>query len=263
MYERNISQYNISYISKNFLHFSGSSTLGEKKSHVGSGRNLSNFLKAPPPPRNRSMKHNNVLHSNHSIKHSVDTTTGFTTPRTSNTKNVMDTSSSSVTASVNEGSGFLKPDASSQAISDMGNIIASIDANVSNGQGVAVGQTQGNSSRTTSGNLPAGVNVSMDSNMSSNVGSNSDVSMIGTRTAYTTIYTTISNSNSVNTTQAGSVKEILPAPMSSKVNGISGTTTSSNAVVQVSTPACLMLIFQDRKVRCSILFSIPHFGYSM
>lgn len=220
---------------KFFLIFSGSSTLGEKKSHVGSGRNLSNFLKAPPPPRNRSMKHNNVLHSNHSVKHSVDTSTGFNTSRTNNSKNVMDSSTSNITSVASEGSGFLKPDASSQAISDMGNIIASIDAKVSNGQPVAIGQTQGNNSRTTSGNFPAGVNVSLDSNLCSNLGANSDVSMSGTRPGYTTIYTSINNSNSVNTTQGGNVKEILPAPLNSKVNGVSGGTTSSssNSVVQV------------------------------
>jgi hypothetical protein len=214
--------------------------LGDKKSHGGSSsssRNLSNFLKAPPPPRNRSVKHNNVIHGNNSLKHSVDTATAYTATNAHHSKNFMDSSTGNLTSTGSEGTGFLKPDASSQAISDMGNIIASIDSNVSNGQPMAIGQTLGNNSRTPTGNFPAGVSVSLDSglNLCPNLGMNSDVPVTGTRTAYTTIYTTINNSSAMNTAQtfAGNVKEILPAPLSGKINGVSGGVTASNTVVQV------------------------------
>ena len=90
--------------------FVGSLIIGDKnKSHSTTHRNLSNFLKAPPPPRNRSVKHNNVLHgTKHSLENSYQTVL--------HSKPLIETSSTE---------GF---DASSQAISDMGNIIASIDS---------------------------------------------------------------------------------------------------------------------------------------
>ncbi|XP_028517391.1 dual specificity protein kinase splA, partial [Exaiptasia diaphana] len=86
----------------------GSLIIGDKnKSHSTTHRNLSNFLKAPPPPRNRSVKHNNVLHgTKHSLENSYQTVL--------HSKPLIEASE-----------GF---DASSQAISDMGNIIASIDS---------------------------------------------------------------------------------------------------------------------------------------
>ena len=112
----------------------------KSKPFAGSTRNLNNFLKAPPPPRNKSLKHGNQSHLLPTLDHNSDKSSVY-----SSTLNASHNKRTHVevnaTSTLNDdgligqhSSGFIRPDASSQAINDMGNIVASIDVNVANGQ---------------------------------------------------------------------------------------------------------------------------------
>lgn len=146
---------------------------------------------------------------------------------------------------------YVKPDASSQAISDMGNIIANIETNVTGGHPLNLGHPLGvavtKASIGPGPSLSVGGNASLDSslNLCSTLGINSGNAQGSIATSQTTFVTanaasmiTAASGNQISgvTTVTGqiqpvftNVKEILPAPVAGKVTvgPVASTSTSS------------------------------------
>ncbi|XP_048581749.1 ataxin-7-like protein 1 isoform X1 [Nematostella vectensis] len=225
----------------------GTSYADKFKSHgvfSSSNKNLNNFLKAPPPPRNKALRQNSMPHSNTSGL--VENSAVYQTLQQG--KRRMSDSSSGHLSVTNESVEFLKPDASSQAFSDMGNIIASIDANVSGGQ---PGHQMSN---TVSNAFLAVASVSGDAGVSMGPGIalNSGAMITGTRTCYTSIATpltaTISDNRFNNANTAGmqgrvTIGTAATSAMPNKVVQVAGQLDVSTGKVTVTTAGHGPLVF--------------------
>lgn len=213
-------------------------------------RSMNNFLKAPPPPRNKTLKQGSSGHSVNHVESVLNNSKSSMLQGTSlqNKKTYLDsigTTSKGLASSV-----YVKPDASSQAISDMGNIVANIETNVSGGHPLNLGHTIGVT--VTKGSLLPGPSLSvagstnLDSslNLCSALGINSGNVQGSITTTQTSLVT---NAASMMTVASGTqisgvstvngqiqpgfsnIKEILPAPIQGKVAAGSVASTSSSS----------------------------------
>lgn len=228
-----------------------SSVLERYKSH--SNKPMNNFLKAPPPPRNKSFKQgisgqaiNHVESSLNSSRSAV-----FQGSTLQNKRTYLDSIGTSNSNGLTQ-STYVKPDASSQAISDMGNIVANIETNVSGGHPLNLGHPLGvavtKSSIGPGPSLSASGNANLDSslNLCSTLGINSGNAKGSHSTTQTSFVT--ANTPSLMSVASGSqisgvttvtcqlqpgftnVKDILPASLVGgkvAVGSVSSTSTSS------------------------------------
>ena len=232
-----------------------SSVLERYKGH--SHKTLNNFLKAPPPPRNKSLKQGSIGQSLNHVETTLNNSRSSSIQGTAlqNKRTFLDSIGTSNGPTV---STYIKPDPSSQAISDMGNIVANIETNVSGGHplnlGHPLGVTVTKASIGPGPNLSVAGNATLDSslNLCSALGINSvQGSVATTQTTYVAANTVslisaasgnqISNVGTITgQIQPGftNVKEILPAPVAGKVTvgSVASTSSSSSAYkgVQVS-----------------------------
>lgn len=230
----------------------GFSSVPERyKSH--SNKSMNNFLKAPPFPRNKSFKQGN---SGQAVNHMEN---GLNSSRSSvfqgstlQSKRPYLDSIGSANSNSLASTTYIKPDASSQAISDMGNIVASIETNVSGGHPLSLGHPLGvvvtKSSVVPGPSLSVSGNVNPDSslNLCPALGINSGAAKGSISTTQTTFVA--SNGLSIMSAASGAqlsgintvtgplqpgltnVKEILPAPLVGgkvAVGTVSSTSTSS------------------------------------
>ena len=217
-------------------------------------KSLNNFLKAPPPPRNKTLKQVNSTHSVNHVESNLNNSRSSLLQATSlqNKRTYLD---SIGTANSNglTSSAYVKPDASSQAISDMGNIVANIETNVSGGHLLNLGHPLGVAvTKAPIGpgpNLSVSGNTNLDSslNLCSALGINSGNAQGSIATTQTTFVTTNTASmmKVVSGTQISgvstvtgqiqpvftNVKEILPAPVQGKIAVASVDSTSSASPV--------------------------------
>lgn len=222
-----------------------------------SHKTLNNFLKAPPPPRNKSLKQGSIGQSLNHVETTLNNSRSSSIQGTAlqNKRTFLDSIGTSNGPTV---STYIKPDPSSQAISDMGNIVANIETNVSGGHplnlGHPLGVTVTKASVGPGPNLSIAGNATLDSslNLCSALGINSvQGSVATTQTTYVAANTVslisaasgnqISNVGTITgQIQPGftNVKEILPAPVAGKVTvgSVASTSSSSSAYkgVQVS-----------------------------
>lgn len=219
-----------------------------------SNRSMNNFLKAPPPPRNKTIKQGTSGHAINHVENTLNNSKSNVLQGTSlqNKRTYLDsigmTNSNGLTTSV-----YVKPDASSQAISDMGNIVANIETNVSGGHPLNLGHPLGvavtkaplgpGSSLTVSG----GGNLDSSLNLCSALGINSSNVQGSIATTQTTFVTgnaasmiTVASGAQISgvTTMTGqiqpgftNVKEILPVPVQGKIAVGSVASTSSPSPV--------------------------------
>ena len=236
------------YLGILFIIFAGfSSVLERYKGH--SNKTLNNFLKAPPPPRNKSLKQGSAGHSMNHVENTLNNSRSTSLQGTTlqNKRTYLDsigtTNSNGLTTST-----YVKPDASSQAISDMGNIVANIETNVSGGHplnlGHPLGVTVTKASIGPGPNLSIGGSNNLDSslNLCSTLGINSGNVQGSISSSQTTFVA--ANAASMMTVASGSqisgvasvtgftnVKEILPAPVAGKVAVGSVASTSASSPV--------------------------------
>lgn len=213
-----------------------------------SSRPMNNFLKAPPPSRNKPTKQG---HSVNHVESVIQNSKGNMLQGTSlqNKRTYLDsigTNSKGLASSA-----YVKPDASSQAISDMGNIVANIETNVSGGHPLNLGHTLGVA--VTKGSMVPGPSLSvagsssLDSslNLCTTLGINNGNVQGSIATTQTTFVAgnaasimTVSSGTQISgvTTVAGqiqpgfsNIKEILPAPVQGKVAVGSAASTSTSS----------------------------------
>lgn len=223
------------------------------KSH--SNKSMNNFLKAPPPPKNKSFKQGSSGQAINHVESSLNSSRGtvFQGSSLQNKRTYLDSIGSSTTNGLTQ-STYVKPDASSQAISDMGNIVANIETNVSGGHPLSLGHPLGvavtKPSLGPGPSLAVSGNANLDSslNLCSTLGINSGNPKGSISTTQTTFVT--AKNASMMTAASGSqisgvttvtgqiqpgftnVKEILPAPVAGgkvAVGSVSSTSTSSPA----------------------------------
>ena len=241
----------------------------KSKTFGSSNRNLNNFLKAPPPPRNKSLKHSNQSHVLSTVDHSSDKSSVYSALNSNHNKRTY-VEATAATRTTNEligqhSSGFIRPDASSQAISDMGNIVANIDVNVANGQPLSASNVFHNNNQTKpqalGSSLNMNPNVSLDSslNLCSSLGVNSQPSLGATRTAFVTSNSLTSSLNSsplsstvavvgTSSPSVAGVKEILPAPIHGKI-----------PVTPVTSPATnTTTLYKGTQVTCAFSYGQLH-----
>lgn len=225
------------------------------KSH--SNKSLNNFLKAPPPPRNKTIKQGTVGHVVNHVENNLNNSRSSALQGTTlqNKRTYLDsigtTNSNGLTVST-----YVKPDASSQAISDMGNIVANIETNVSGGHPLNLGHPLGvavtKASIGPGPSLSIGGNTNLDSslNLCSTLGINSGNTQ-GTQSTFV-----IANAVSVMTVASGTqisgvtsvtgqiqptftnIKEILPAPVAGAVSVGSVAPTSTASPVYKGVQVC-------------------------
>ncbi|XP_078342197.1 uncharacterized protein LOC144628019 isoform X2 [Oculina patagonica] len=229
-----------------------SSVLERYKSHPN--KSMNNFLKAPPPPKNKSFKQGSSGQAINHVESSLNSSrnTVFQGSSLQNKRTYLDSIGSSTTNGLAQ-STYVKPDASSQAISDMGNIVANIETNVSGGHPLTLGHPLGVAVTKPSigpgPNLSVSGNANLDSslNLCSALGINSgnpNGSISTTQTFVTAKNASLMSAASGTqisgvTTVTGqiqpgftNVKEILPAPVAGgkvAVGSVSSTSTSSPA----------------------------------
>lgn len=227
-----------------------SSVLERYKSH--STKSMNNFLKAPPPPRNKSFKQGSsgqaINHMDNSLNNSRSSVFQGSTLQSKRTylDSIGSSNSNGLVSST-----YVKPDASSQAISDMGNIVASIETNVSGGHPLNLGHPLGvvvtKSSIGPGPSLSVSGNTNLDSslNLCSALGINSGNAQGSISTTQTTFVTnnTMSIVSAASGTQLSgintvtgqlqpgltNVKEILPAPIVGGKVGVGSVSTTSTS----------------------------------
>lgn len=228
-----------------------SSVLERYKSH--SNKPMNNFLKAPPPPRNKSFKQGISGQAINHVESSLNSSrsTVFQGSTLQNKRTYLDSIGTSNSNGLTK-STYVKPDASSQAISDMGNIVANIETNVSGGHPLNLGHPLGvavtKSSIGPGPSLSASGNANLDSslNLCSTLGINSGNAKGSHSTTQTSFVT--ANTPSLMSVASGSqisgvttvtcqlqpgftnVKDILPASLVGgkvAVGSVSSTSTSS------------------------------------
>lgn len=159
--------------------------------------------------------------------------------------------SSGGTSAVLQSSNYLRPDASSQAISDMGHIVARIDASVS-GQPLKLGNPLNGSSVPSSLSLNSNVSLDSSLNLCSTLGMNSQGTVVpASRTQFlgssAPLITSVSGAQltgitavtgQVHQTVSG-VKGILPAPLLGKVSV--GTTVPTSSQIYKGTQVGMLL----------------------
>ena len=256
------------------LSLSGLSSLSDKYKHpsaVGQpNKTLNNFLKAPPPPRNKSVKQANSANGVRPLESAMDSSNGvlhnFTV--TQNKKTFLDANAGK--SNLVRPSSYLQPDASSQAITDMGHIVASIDANVSEKPMNLVGASL-NGSSALSSDMNLNSNVSLDSglNLCSNLGLNAQGAVVGApRTQFLAssappMFTSVSGAQlSGNTAIAGQVKQnvkgILPASLLGKAS-VGATPLTSSAVYKGKQVSFLLwLVHWDLRLVLVQLRCLPY-----
>lgn len=236
-----------------FISLGLSSVLDRYKSH--SNKSMNNFLKAPPPPRNKSFKQGSSGQAINHVENSINSSRNavFQGSSLQNKRTYLDSIGSSNSNGLTPAT-YVKPDASSQAISDMGNIVANIETNVSGGHPLNLGHPLGvavtKPSLGPGPSLSVSGNASLDSslNLCSALGINSGNPQGSISTTQTTFVT--ANAASMMSAASGTqisgvttvtgqiqpgftnVKEILPAPVVGgkvAVGSVSSTSTSSPA----------------------------------
>ena len=249
---------------------------------------MNNFLKAPPPPKNKSFKQggSGINHVESSLNSSRGTV--FQGSSLQNKRTYLDSIGSSTTNGLTQTT-YVKPDASSQAISDMGNIVANIETNVSGGPlnlGHPLGVAVTKPSIGPGPNLSVSGSVNLDSslNLCSALGINSANSKGSISTTQTTFVTakTASMMTAASGTQISgvttltgqiqpgftNVKEILPAPVVGgkvAVGSVSSPATSSTTYkgVQVGNNLILCTAIMEKKLFeanvsfCQLLSRMP------
>ena len=203
-------------------------------------KTLNNFLKAPPPPRNKSFKQGSSGYGMNHVESSLNNSRSSVFQGSSqNKRTYLDSIGSHLSASNSNGMpppSYIKPDASSQAISDMGNIVANIETNVSGGHPLSLAHPLNVVvSKTSTGpgpslNTTANANLDSSLNLCSALGlntGNSQGTISTTQTTFVTASTTNMMSTATGTQLSGgttvpgqiltNMKEILPAPVAVRV----------------------------------------------
>ena len=220
-----------------------------------SNRSMNNFLKAPPPPRNKTIKQGTSGHAVNHVENTLNNSKSNVLQGTSlqNKRTYLDSIGTANISNCLTSSAYVKPDASSQAISDMGNIVANIETNVSGGHPLNLGHPLGvavtkaplgpGPSLTVSGSG----NLDSSLNLCSALGINSGNVQGTIATTQTTFVTgnaasmvTVGSGTQISgvTTVTGqiqpgftNVKEILPVPVQGKIAVGSVVSTSSPSPV--------------------------------
>lgn len=246
-----------------------------------SNKSMNNFLKAPPPPRNKSFKQGSSGQAINHVENSLNSSRSavFQGSSLPNKRTYLDSIGSSNSNGLTSAT-YVKPDASSQAISDMGNIVANIETNVSGGHPLNLGHPLGvavtKPSLGPGPSLSVSGNTNLDSslNLCSALGINSGNPQGSVSTPQTTFVTantatmmsaTSGTQISGVTTVTGqiqpgftNVKEILPSPVVGgkvAVGSVSSTSTSSPAYKGVQVCNCVNVIgglFVERVVMSAL-----------
>lgn len=240
--------------------------LDRYKSH--SNKSMNNFLKAPPPPRNKSFKQGSSGQGINHVENSVNSSRSaiFQGSSLQNKRTYLDSIGSSNSNGLTPAT-YVKPDASSQAISDMGNIVANIETNVSGGHPLNLGHPLGiavtkpslgpGPSLSVSGNTNLDSSLNLCSALGINSGNPQGSIVSTTQTTFVTANTASMMSAASGTQISGvttvtgqiqpgfaNVKEILPAPVIGgkvAVGSVSSTSTSSPAFKGVQVGKHFML----------------------
>ena len=246
-----------------------------------SNKSMNNFLKAPPPPRNKSFKQGSSGQAINHVENSLNSSRSavFQGSSLPNKRTYLDSIGASNSNGLTSAT-YVKPDASSQAISDMGNIVANIETNVSGGHPLNLGHPLGvavtKPSLGPGPSLSVSGNTNLDSslNLCSALGINSGNPQGSVSTPQTTFVTanTATMMSAASGTQISgvttvtgqiqpgftNVKEILPAPVVGgkvAVGSISSTSTSSPAYKGVQVYNCVNVIgglFVERVVMSAL-----------